>query len=71
MILPIVTKTVPNNRHVGTEIDEGMRCNVVPIPVPMISRHPMIIKNAPIILIITSPSIYLFAHIILYKQKWM
>lgn len=70
MILPDVTKTVPNNRQVSTEILAGMICNVVPIPVPMIRSNPTIIKRLPMIFHhYASPSICLFVHIISYKQK--
>ncbi len=59
MILPVVTKTVPNNRHVGTEIDEGITRNVVPIPVPMIRKSPAIMNKIPMIfIIIFSPLFY-------------
>lgn len=55
MTLPVVTKIVPNNRHVGTEIDKGITQNIVPIPTPMIRGIPEITNKNTVISIVILP----------------
>lgn len=56
-MLPDVTKTVPKRRHVDTEMYDGTKCNVIPIPVSTMSRNPTTMKRLPMIFIITPPNV--------------